>query len=127
MVGLGGKGTSDRLRVSVCFGMTKARAGFAPPRGPRSSLRNHRTATLTRAIVRTSALERDLNLRPLAGELERPPAWTGEWVRHRMVEAFTIERRIPDKRVGPATVRNTWKLDTTDTFATHRGSSQSEP
>ena len=75
MVGLGGKGTSDRLRVSVCFGMTKARAGFAPPRGPRSSLRNHRTATLTRAMpLRTSTLERDLSLRPLAGtgELEKP-------------------------------------------------------
>ena len=73
--------------------------------------------------MRTSTLERDLSLRPLAGagEVEKPRAWTGDWVKLRMVEAFTIERRIPDKRVGPAMVRNTWKLDTTDTFAERVG------
>ncbi len=70
--------------------------------------------------MRTSTLERDLSLRTLAGtgELERPRTWTGEWVKHRMVEAFTIERRIPDKRVGPAIVKGAWAtIDTTDTFA----------
>ena len=35
-----------------------------------------------------------------------------------MVEAFTIERRIPDKRVGPAIVKGAWaRIATTDTFA----------
>ena len=38
-----------------------------------------------------------------------------------MVEAFLVEKRLPDKRVGPAMVRNTWKLDTTDTFAERVG------
>ena len=76
--------------------------------------------------MRTSTLERDLNLRPLAGvgEIERPSAWNADWVKHRMVEAFTIERRIPDKRVGPAIVKSAWaKIDTTDTFAdrVHQG------
>ena len=67
----------------------------------------------------TSTLERDLNLRrPVTGELERPSAWTADWVKHRMVEAFTIERRIPDKRVGPAIVKGAWsKIATTDSFA----------
>ena len=67
--------------------------------------------------MRTSTLERDLNLRPLAGsgEIEKPRAWTADWVKHRMVEAFTIERRIPDKRVGPA---GAWaKIATTDSFS----------
>ena len=67
--------------------------------------------------MRTSTLERDLNLRPLAGtgELEKPRTWTADWVKHRMVEAFTIERRIPDKRVGPA---GAWaKIATTDSFS----------
>ena len=70
--------------------------------------------------MRTSALERDLSLRPLAGtgDLERASAWTADWVKHRMVEAFTIERRIPDKRVGPAIVKGAWsRITTTDTFA----------
>ena len=76
--------------------------------------------------MRTSTLERDLSLRPLAGagELERPSAWNADWVKHRMVEAFTIERRIPDKRVGPAIVKGAWaKIDTTDSFAdrVHQG------
>jgi len=34
-----------------------------------------------------------------------------------LVEAFSVEKRLPDKRVGPAMVRNTWRLDTVDTFA----------
>ena len=71
--------------------------------------------------MRTSTLERDLSLRTFAGagELEKPRAWTAEWVKHRMVEAFTIERRIPDKRVGPAIVKGAWaSIDTTDSFAT---------
>ena len=70
--------------------------------------------------MRTSTLHRDLGYRPFdgdTGELKCPCTWTAEWVKHRMVEAFTIERRIPDKRVGPAMLRNTWKVDTTDTFA----------
>jgi hypothetical protein len=61
--------------------------------------------------LRTSTLERDLNLRPLAGEpgeLEQPHAWTADWVKHRMAEAFTIERRLPDKRIGPAIVKGAW-------------------
>ena len=70
--------------------------------------------------MRTSTLERDLGLRTLAGtgELERPSKWTADWVKHRMIEAFTIERRIPDRRVGPAIVKGAWaKIDTTDSFA----------
>ena len=70
--------------------------------------------------MRTSTLERDLSLRTLAGtgEIEKPRAWNADWVKHRMVEAFTIERRIPDKRVGPAIVKGAWaQIDTTDTFA----------
>ena len=70
--------------------------------------------------MRTSTLERDLSYTPLGngGELERPSAWNADWVKHRMVEAFTIERRIPDKRVGPAIVKGAWtKITTTDTFA----------
>ena len=70
--------------------------------------------------MRTSTLERDLSLRPLAGtgEPEKPRTWTAEWVKHRMVEAFTIERRIPDKRVGPAIVKGAWAtIDTTDSFS----------
>ena len=39
-------------------------------------------------------------------------------MKHRMIEAFTIERRIPDRRVGPAIVKGAWaKIDTTDSFA----------
>ena len=39
-------------------------------------------------------------------------------MKHRMVEAFTIERRIPDKRVGPAIVKGAWAtIDTTDSFS----------
>ena len=41
-----------------------------------------------------------------------------------MVEAFTIERRLPDKRVGPAIVKSAWtKIATTDSFAerVHQG------
>ena len=55
------------------------------------------TALSRLALTRTSTSERDLNLRPLAGsgEIEKPRAWTAHWVKHRMVEAFTIERRIP--------------------------------
>ena len=35
-----------------------------------------------------------------------------------MAEAFTIERRIPDKRVGPAIVKGAWaQIATTDSFA----------
>ena len=76
--------------------------------------------------MRTSTLERDLSYTPLGngGELERPSAWTADWVKHRMVEAFTIERRIPDKRVGPAIVKDAWaKIATTDSFAdrVHQG------
>ena len=69
--------------------------------------------------MRTSTLHRDLSYRPFcgdAGELQCPGTWTGEWVKHRLAEAFTIERRIPDKRVGPALLRNTWKVTTVDTF-----------
>jgi len=52
------------------------------------------------------------------GEIERPTKWTGDWVRHRLIEAFTIERRIPDKRVGPAIVKGAWaSIPTTDSFA----------
>ena len=43
-----------------------------------------------------------------AGVPGRPSVWTADWVKHRMVEAFTIERRIPDKRVGPAIVKGAW-------------------
>ena len=96
--------------------------GAAGPIDPQERYRG--SATLSRALrVRTSTLDRDLSLRTLAGtgELEKPRTWTADWVKHRMVEAFTIERRIPDKRVGPAMVRNTWKLDTTDTFAERVG------
>ena len=76
--------------------------------------------------MRTSTLERDLSYTPHGdgGELERPSAWTADWVKHRMVEAFTIERRIPDKRVGPAIVKGAWaKIATTDSFAdrVHQG------
>ncbi len=76
--------------------------------------------------MRTSTLERDLSYTPLGngGELERPSAWTADWVKHRMVEAFTIERRIPDKRVGPAIVKGAWaNIATTDSFAdrVHQG------
>ena len=70
--------------------------------------------------MRTSTLHRDLGYRPFdgdTGELKCPCTWTAEWVKHRMVEAFTIERRIPDKRVGPAMLRNTWKVATLDSFA----------
>ena len=41
-----------------------------------------------------------------------------------MVEAFTIERRIPDKRVGPAIVKGAWaQIATADSFAdrVHQG------
>jgi hypothetical protein len=70
-------------------------------------------------MLRVSLLHRDLGHRFAdPGELERPEQWTGEWVRHRMVEAFTIERHIPDKRVGPAIVEGAWaSIPTTDTFA----------
>lgn len=27
-----------------------------------------------------------------------PPHWTGEWVRHRLCEAFEVERRLPGER-----------------------------
>ena len=70
--------------------------------------------------MRTSTLHRDLGYRPFgddAGELQCPDTWNAAWVKHRLVEAFMIERRIPDRRIGPAMLRNTWKLDTTDTFA----------
>ena len=73
--------------------------------------------------MRTSSLDLDLSYSPLGdpGELERPPVWTADWVKHRMIEAFVIERRIPDKRVGPAMVRNTWKIDTIDEFSERVG------
>ena len=72
--------------------------------------------------MRTSTLHRDLGYRPFgddtgAGKLQCPSTWNAAWVKHRLVEAFTIERRIPDKRVGPAMLRNTWRIDTTDAFA----------
>jgi hypothetical protein len=54
--------------------------------------------------VPTSTLDRDLNLRPLAGDTAepgRPSVWTADWVKHRMVEAFTIERRIPGQASWP--------------------------
>jgi hypothetical protein len=91
-------------------------------RGAGSAVRDARAATvLSRSsCVRTSTLHRDLAYRPFcgdAGELQCPSTWNAEWVKHRLVEAFMIERRIPDRRIGPAMLRNTWKLDTTDTFA----------
>jgi len=68
--------------------------------------------------MRVSRLHRDLGHRFAdPGELKRPDRWTGDWVRHRLVEAFSVEKRLPDKRVGPAMVRNTWRLATVDTFA----------
>jgi hypothetical protein len=68
--------------------------------------------------LRTSTLDRDLNYTPLAGELERPAQWTADWVKHRLIEAFVIERRMPDKRVGPALVRSHWvSIATVDSFA----------
>ena len=71
--------------------------------------------------MRTSTLDLDLSYEPPladSGDLDRPRTWTADWVKHRMVEAFTIERRIPDKRVGPAIVKSAWtKIPTTDTFA----------
>ena len=41
-----------------------------------------------------------------------------------MIEAFVIERRIPDKRIGPAIVNGTWaNITTTDSFVdrVHQG------
>ena len=69
-------------------------------------------------MLRVSILHRDLGHRFAdPGELERPEQWTGDWVRSRLVEAFAVEKRLPDKKVGPAMVRNTWKIATIDTFA----------
>jgi hypothetical protein len=48
---------------------------------------------------------------------ERPRQWTGAWVCHRLVEAFEVERRIPDRRVGPALMHDTWRLTTTASFS----------
>src|SRR4249919_1502978 len=78
--------------------------------------------------LRISTIARDLSYVPGAAELERPAQWTAGWVQHRLVEAFTIERRIPDKRVGPALVRSHWaSIATTDTFAerVHQGEAAS--
>ena len=100
-------------------------AAWAIPAGPSTSLRTLPEARPQSSTGATACApqryERDLILRPLAGagELESPRTWTGEWVKHRMVEAFTIERSIPDKRVGPAIVKGAWaQIDTTDSFAT---------
>ena len=66
-----------------------------------------------------SLIHRDLGHRFAdPAELERPAKWTGVWIKHRMIEAFTIEKRIPDKKIGPAIVRGAWQnIPTTDTFA----------
>jgi hypothetical protein len=72
--------------------------------------------------VRISTIDRDLSYVPGAAELARPATWTPEWVQSRLIEAFTIERRIPDKRVGPALVRSHWaSIHTTDSFAERVG------
>ena len=65
-------------------------------------------------------LRRDLghsNVFTDPGALARPEQWTAEWVRHRLVDALTIERKIPDKRVGVAVIKAAWKLDPVDGFA----------
>jgi hypothetical protein len=71
--------------------------------------------------MRVSTIQRQLghsNFFGDPGELKQPPQWTADWVRHRLVEAFTIERRIPDKRIGPAIVKGAWaSIPTTDSFA----------
>ena len=91
---------STRRPRSACTPAPSSGMKKAPPRGDRSGAESAQHAggatTLSRlARVRTSTLDRDLNLRPLAGtgEPEKPRTWTAEWVRHRLVEAFTIERQ----------------------------------
>jgi len=76
--------------------------------------------------VRISTLDRDLSYTPGigTGELERPSAWTGEWVKHRIVEAFLVERRLPSRKIGPALVRSHWaSMTVVDSFSdkVHQG------
>lgn len=95
------------------------------PRGLDQIIDTKEEPPLTRRpLLRTSTLHRDLSYTPGASELERPAQWTSDWVQRRLVEAFVIERRIPDKRIGPALVRSHWaSIATTDSFAdrVHQG------
>src|SRR5262245_48799808 len=74
--------------------------------------------------MRISTLDRDLSYGfPVANHEQPPTAWTSDWVKHRLIEAFTIERRIPDRRVGPAMLRSYWPAGVVDSFAdkVHQG------
>src|SRR5262245_13233076 len=44
-----------------------------------------------------------------------PPLWTAALVRARLVEAFEIDRRLPNGRLRP--LRSTWRITTIDSFA----------
>ena len=92
------------------------------PRGPSNDGERLRDRNLHqgRALVyRISTLTRDLGHRyGEPGALERPSRWDADWVRHRLVEGFTIERRMPDRRIGPAIVKGAWlAIPTTDSFS----------
>ena len=71
--------------------------------------------------MRTSAIDRqlarpfNLNGDAFAPPNTLPPQWTAAHVRTRLVEAFEIDRRLPNGRLAP--LRSTWRLATIDTFA----------
>ena len=60
-------------------------------------------------VTRRASIEIDL-----APSAAPPIAWTAEWVRQRLVEAYQIERRLPG--VVQYFIGNGWP-ETTDTFA----------
>jgi len=62
--------------------------------------------------MRISAIDRTLARNTTT---TTPPAWNAELVKERLIEAFEIDRRLPD-RVGPTPIKG-WLFDTVDTFA----------
>ena len=90
-----GSSTGRALWIDACFGQDKGPA--ATPRGLFTLKCNQGAATVPRGSLcapqhsnATSAFGPWRHRRS-----ERPSAWTADWMKHRMVEAFTIERGFP--------------------------------
>src|SRR5262245_19882106 len=70
-----------------------------------------RSSSIDRQLARPFNLNGDTSAPPNA----LPPQWTAAHVRVRLVEAFEIDRRLPNGRLAP--LRSTWRIATIDTFA----------